>query len=105
MRLCELSAVHEGMPLRVSGPGARALAVFRVGAAVHVTDAACTHGNAWLTEGSQQGHRVHCPQHGGVFDVRTGEALSPPCTVALKTYPARIAAGFVNLGTEPAEPR
>jgi ethylbenzene dioxygenase ferredoxin subunit len=97
VRLCEWTAVLEGIPLRVAGPGARQLAVFRVGEEVHVTDAACTHGLAWLTEGGQQGHRVQCPLHGGVFDVRTGVAMSPPCTVALRTYPARVDAGFVNL--------
>ena len=70
---------------------------------IRVTDAACTHGQAWLTEEGQQGHRVQCPLHGGVFDVRTGAVVSPPCTVALRSYPARVDAGFVNLTAEPAE--
>lgn len=103
MRLCQWSAVLEGIPLRVVGPRSRQLAVFRVGEEVYVTDAACTHGRAWLTEGSQQRHRVQCPLHGGVFDVRTGAGVSPPCTVALRTYPAHVEAGFVNLAAEPAE--
>jgi nitrite reductase/ring-hydroxylating ferredoxin subunit len=97
VRLCQWSAVLEGIPLRVAGPGSRQLAVFRVGREVYVTDAACTHGRAWLTEGGQQGHRVQCPLHGGAFDVRTGAGVSPPCTAALRTYPARIEAGFVTL--------
>jgi len=103
MRLCRWSAVLEGIPLRVVGPGWRQLAVFRVGEEVYVTDAACTHGRAWLTEGGQQGHRVQCPLHGGVFDIRNGAGVSPPCTIALRTYPARVEAGFVNLAAEPAE--
>ncbi|MEO8061066.1 MAG: non-heme iron oxygenase ferredoxin subunit [Burkholderiales bacterium] len=103
MRLCQWSAVLEGIPLRVVGPGSRQLAVFRVGEEVYVTDAACTHGRAWLTEGAQQGHRVQCPLHGGAFDIRTGAGVSPPCTVALRTYPACVAAGFVNLAAEPAQ--
>ncbi|MDP9994549.1 nitrite reductase/ring-hydroxylating ferredoxin subunit [Variovorax boronicumulans] len=93
----------EGIPLRVAGPRSRQLAVFRVDGEVYVTDAACTHGRAWLTEGAQQGHHVQCPLHGGVFDIRTGAGLSPPCTVALRTYPARVEAGFVNIAAAPAE--
>jgi ethylbenzene dioxygenase ferredoxin component len=103
VRLCRWSAVLEGIPLRVAGPGLRQLAVFRIGEEVYVTDAACTHGRAWLTEGAQQGHRVQCPLHGGVFDVRTGAGVSPPCTVALRTYTARVEADFVTLATESAE--
>jgi len=105
VRLCQWSDVLEGIPLRVVGPRSRQLAVFRVGEEVYVTEAACTHGRAWLTEGGQQGHHVHCPLHGGVFDVRTGASVSPPCTVALRTYRARVEAGFVNLAAEPTETR
>ncbi len=89
--------------MRVAGPRSRQLAVFRVGNEVFVTDAACTHGRVWLTEGGQQGHRVQCPLHGGVFDIRTGAVVSPPCSVALRTYPARVEAGFVSVAAAPAE--
>ena len=96
-RLCRVDRVIEGLPLKVMVPGLPPLAVFRRGDTFHVVDALCTHGWAWLTEGHQSGWQVQCPLHGGAFDIRDGAVLAPPYTVPLKTYPARVESGFVNL--------
>lgn len=80
--------------------GTHALAVFRVQGQFHVTDDTCTHGFASLAEGELQGRRVVCPWHGGAFDVATGEVLSAPCTVALKTYPCTVREGQVQLNQD-----
>ena len=43
---------------------------------------------------------IECPLHGGRFDIRTGEALSAPVSIDLKTYPVKVVGGrvLVDLG-------
>ena len=33
---------------------------------------------------------IECPMHQGVFDIKTGEAVSPPACDDLKTYPVKV---------------
>ena len=39
--------------------------------------------------------RVTCPSHSSQFDVRTGEALSPPAERPLRTFPVKVEGGRV----------
>ena len=54
------------------------------------TEAICSHQYALLTDGLLEGDLVECPLHAAQFNVRTGEALSDPAEVDLKTYEVRI---------------
>ncbi len=92
--LCEGLEVEPGTIRRVDKDG-RAYAVFNVDGEYHVTDDTCTHGFASLSEGMLDGHIVTCPWHGGEFDVRSGEPVSPPCTDALRVHPCRLDGGVV----------
>ena len=64
----------------------------------HATDGLCTHGRTCLADGLVLGHLIECPKHNGRFDYRTGEPVRIPATVALRTYPVRIADGIVEIG-------
>jgi nitrite reductase/ring-hydroxylating ferredoxin subunit len=46
--------------------------------------------DGFITEG-----RIECPIHSGLFDIRTGRALTAPCTIDLKVYPVRVEGGRV----------
>jgi 3-phenylpropionate/trans-cinnamate dioxygenase ferredoxin subunit len=40
-----------------------------------------------------------CAWHGGCFDVRTGDAVVPPATEPVETFPVRVSeAGWVEIG-------
>jgi 3-phenylpropionate/trans-cinnamate dioxygenase ferredoxin component len=54
------------------------------------TDAICSHQYALLTDGLLDGDLVECPLHAAQFNVRTGEALSDPAEIDLKTYEVRV---------------
>jgi 3-phenylpropionate/trans-cinnamate dioxygenase ferredoxin subunit len=61
----------------------------------------CSHDYAVLHEGEIEGDQIICPLHLAHFDVRTGEALSPPAYEALTTYPVRVVEGiYVELELE-----
>ena len=33
---------------------------------------------------------IECPMHQGIFNIKTGKAISPPACEDLKTYPIKI---------------
>ena len=55
--------------------------------AVHNT---CSHALARLSDGHLEGYHLFCPLHGGSFDVRTGDAVDPPCTVAVPVAETKL---------------
>lgn len=96
--LCSLADVAEGSIGSAELPDGRRVAVYLVEGKAFATDDRCTHGNSSLAdEGCLEGHIVECGMHLGTFDVRTGEAVGPPCTKALRTYPVEIRDGQVVL--------
>lgn len=85
LELCARADVAEGSILKVETEGLE-LAVYHAEGAFYVTQDACTHGPGSLSEGYLEGHHIECDFHNGVFDIRDGSVVAPPCVVALKTY-------------------
>jgi nitrite reductase/ring-hydroxylating ferredoxin subunit len=94
--LCSTSDVTPGNALRVEA-GDLTLAVFNVDGAFFVTDDACTHGPGSLSEGYIDGDVVECNFHNGQFNIKTGEVVSPPCMIPVKTYPVVVDDGRVMI--------
>jgi 3-phenylpropionate/trans-cinnamate dioxygenase ferredoxin subunit len=63
-----------------------AVCVTRVGDEVFAIADTCTHSEASLSEGEVTGTKIECWLHGAEFDLRTGQALTPPATEALKSF-------------------
>ncbi len=97
IKLCKTEEVAEGKPFAVSVEGMPMLAVYQIGAEYFVTDNLCTHGNAMLTDGYQEGAIIECPFHGGSFDIRTGEPTAFPCQKAVVTYPVMVEDGHISI--------
>ena len=57
----------------------------------------CTHADALLSPGWLEDRCVACPVHGARFDLRTGEALTPPAHGAVRTFPVDVVDGRVFL--------
>ena len=94
IELCSTADIAAGSALRVETDDL-VLAVFNVGGAFYVTDDNCTHGPGSLSEGYIDDDVVECNFHNGQFNIRTGEVVSPPCMVPIKTYPAIVEDGKV----------
>jgi nitrite reductase/ring-hydroxylating ferredoxin subunit len=94
IELCSTGDVAPGAALKVETEGLT-LAVFNVGGAFYVTDDLCTHGPGSLSEGYIEDDVVECNFHNGQFNIRTGEVVSPPCMVPIKTYPTVVEDGKV----------
>ena len=94
VELCKADAVAPGNALKVEAAGLT-VAVFNIEGAYFVTDDACTHGPGSLSEGFVDGDVIECNFHNGQFNIKTGEVVSPPCMVPVKTYPAVVEGGKV----------
>ena len=78
-----------GKPVAIEVDGV-AVCLTRVGDEVFAVEDPCTHSEASLSEGEVTGTKIECWLHGAEFDLRTGEALTPPATSALKTFKVEI---------------
>jgi nitrite reductase/ring-hydroxylating ferredoxin subunit len=96
IELCSTGDVEPGAALKVEIEGLT-LAVFNVAGEFYVTDDLCTHGPGSLSEGYIEDDVVECNFHNGQFNIRTGEVVSPPCMVPIKTYPTIVENGKVHI--------
>lgn len=87
--ICKTSEVEDGKAIKIEREGLT-LAVFNVEGEYFVTNDECTHGPGSLSEGEIFGDTVECNFHSGVFNIRTGEVMMPPCITPLKTYRTRL---------------
>ena len=81
--------IMEEEPIRVV-VGDTPIALYEVDGDVFATHDVCTHAEASLSEGYQEGDTIECPMHSGCFNIRTGEALGAPVVDNIKTYPVRL---------------
>jgi nitrite reductase/ring-hydroxylating ferredoxin subunit len=85
--------------------GTTTLAVYNIGGEFFATDNECTHGAASLADGILEDDVIECTLHFGAFNVKTGQAVSAPCFVPLRTYKVSVKDGqvFVDLDKEASE--
>jgi 3-phenylpropionate/trans-cinnamate dioxygenase ferredoxin component len=86
-RVCKKSEVAPGEVKRIENP---AIAVFNVEGTLFAISDTCTHAEASLSEGRVDGETVECPLHGACFDLRTGEALTPPAVEPVQIFPVIV---------------
>jgi len=84
----DFSTLADGKPLKIS-LGDKDICVARIGNEVFAVADICTHSEASLSEGDISNYKIECWLHGAEFDLRTGEALTPPAVEALETFEVR----------------
>ena len=84
-----LSQLEQGKPVKVEKDG-KTICVARIGDEVFAIDDTCSHSDASLSEGDVTDFKIECWLHGAEFDLRTGEALTPPAVAPLHTYGVHV---------------
>jgi nitrite reductase/ring-hydroxylating ferredoxin subunit len=104
LAVCPAEDLPPGEMRRVEVPGGAPITVYNVDGTYHATADTCTHALASLADGDLEGDEVSCPVHWARFNVRTGEPLCFPATVALAVYGVEVVDGVVTvLHTEEEE--
>ncbi|MEP6867822.1 MAG: non-heme iron oxygenase ferredoxin subunit [Novosphingobium sp.] len=57
----------------------------------------CSHAQEPLDCGRMRNGWISCPVHGARFDLATGEALNPPASEPIQTYPVRIVGEMIEV--------
>lgn len=90
------SQMVDGKPIRLEKNG-KAICVTRIGDEIFAIDDTCSHSDASLSEGDVTGTKIECWLHGAEFDLRTGEALTLPAVMSVKTYAVSVNADEVTV--------
>lgn len=78
--------------------GRKEIAIYNLGGEFYATDDICSHAYASLADGYIEGGLIECPLHAGSFEIKTGKASAPPCTVDLATYEVKIDGDDILVG-------
>ena len=97
VKVAEVGEIPPGdmKPVRV---GNEEILLVNVEGNIHACDDVCTHSYASLSEGDLDGEEVQCPLHGAIFNVTSGEVVTPPAVVALKMFEVRIEGSDILVG-------
>jgi 3-phenylpropionate/trans-cinnamate dioxygenase ferredoxin subunit len=78
--------------------GGTRIAIARLKGGLYAVENRCSHANSILiTSKIHHGCQLACPVHGARFDLRTGEAKSPPAFTSLETFPVREIEGRIEV--------
>jgi 3-phenylpropionate/trans-cinnamate dioxygenase ferredoxin subunit len=86
--------VSQTAPLSVEIDG-YPIIIVRCGDTLFAVEDRCTHDGENLAGAEIENCEIICPRHFARFDLRTGEALTPPAYEPLKTFNVRVDAGRV----------
>ena len=86
MKVAKTEELKPGQVRLVEAKG-KEIALFNVDGEFFALDNACTHEQGPLCEGEVEGHKVTCPLHGAMFDIRTGEVLGVASAPLARTRP------------------
>lgn len=75
----------------------QALVLCRFGDGFYALENLCSHGHATFEKGRVRAHKLLCPLHGAIFDVRDGTVLGPPALKPLRTFPVRVVDGVIEV--------
>jgi len=90
------ASLVSGKPVRIEKDG-EAICVARIGDEVFAIGDTCSHSDASLSEGDITDYKIECWLHGAEFDLRSGEALTPPAVMPVQKYSVRVDGDSVTI--------
>lgn len=79
------------------------MCVARFRGKAYATSNYCTHLDCLLSSGKLVDDGIGCSCHGSVFDLDSGEAIYPPATEPIRTYPVREEDGEIYVAVRPED--
>ena len=90
------SELLDSKPQRIEVDG-EGVCVARIGSEVFAIGDTCSHSDASLSEGEISDGLIECWLHGAQFDLRTGEAVTPPAVAPVPVYKVAYEGEFVTI--------
>ena len=73
------------------------IAIFNLEGQFYAIEDTCTHADGPLSQGEISGEEVTCPWHGACFNIKTGEATTPPAVTAVESFSIRVSDGEIEI--------
>src|ERR1700694_5995710 len=91
VRVASVGEIPEGTAKRVDVDGEE-IAVVNAGGYFYAINDICSHEYFHLSDGEIESDEltIECPKHGSTFSLVTGEPLSLPAVLPVKTYGGRV---------------
>jgi nitrite reductase/ring-hydroxylating ferredoxin subunit len=87
-------APGQGKMVEVNG---KKIALFNLEGSFYAIDDTCTHRGGPLSEGEIEGEQVTCPWHGAIYNIKSGEVLSPPAPRGVARYNVRAEGSDIEI--------
>ena len=87
--VCDTSGIEEEDIIRYDNSD-KTYCIYLLEDGYYATDGICTHEAVHLEEGLVMDGEIECPMHQGIFNIKTGKAVSPPACDDLKTYSVKV---------------
>ncbi len=71
--------------------------IYKIKDGIYATDGLCTHEEFHLEDGLVMHGEIECPMHQGIFDIKSGKAVSEPACVDLKIYETKVEGGKIYI--------
>jgi len=84
----------DGVPFPAEVDGLPVVVV-RCGSELYAVEDRCTHDGESFAGAQVESCELICPRHGARFDLRSGDALTPPAYEPVRTFAAREHAGRI----------
>ena len=89
VKVAKAANLIDGVPVSVE-IGDRRICLVRRGEEFFSLDDRCSHAESLLSPGDVEDFEIVCPLHGARFDLRTGEALTPPAVLPVPTHEVKL---------------
>ncbi|MCC7104364.1 MAG: non-heme iron oxygenase ferredoxin subunit [Chloroflexi bacterium] len=89
VKVSEVGRIQPGT-VRVIIPRGERIALCNADGEYYAIDDVCTHDGGPLDQGEVFGDEIECPRHGARFSIKTGEALTLPAVLPVRTYPVKV---------------
>jgi len=96
VEVAKVSEIESGTGKMVEVEG-KEIAIFNDEGEFYAIDNECPHIGAPLCEGELEDGKVVCPWHGSEFDLKSGEALSPPADEDVSCYKLEIEGDVIKI--------
>lgn len=87
--IARVGEIPNGKTKRIERAG-EAILLCNAGGTLYAIEDACSHDGAEFEAVDVEDCRIMCPRHGALFDVTTGEALTLPAFLPVRTYALRV---------------
>ena len=89
VKVAKVGEIPPGQGKTVEAGGTQ-VALFNVGGTFYAINNVCSHAGGSLGEGFVEEDQVECPWHGARFNVKTGDAMTPPAFEKVASYKVRV---------------